>query len=421
MLTAKFVERHKKPGRYTDDNGLYLQIKNDDNRSWLFRYERDGVERWMGLGPTHTVSLKEAREKARKARQQLLDDIDPIDARKEAVAARKLAAAKMMTFKECADAYIVASRSQWRNIKHSNQWTSTLKTYAYPIIGALPVSAIDTGLVLKVLEQNIEIEPVGSLWATRPETASRVRQRIEAVLGWATVRGYRSGDNPARWKNHLEAALLRAGGKTKHHPSLPYDDMPTFMARLRAKESISARALEFCILTATRTSEVIKAKWDEMDFDKLTWTIPAERMKANREHKVPLSDRAMAIIENLPHEEDNPFIFVGANKGKPLGQMALLQVLRGLRTGLVVHGFRSTFRTWCAERTSYEHMVAELALGHTQSDKLLQAYQRGDLFDKRRRLMADWANYCASLGTAITDNVRSIRGVGSHTILTPAT
>jgi hypothetical protein len=265
-LTVKRVERLKEPGRYLDARGLYLQVISKSNRSWLLRWQRDGRERWMGLGSAHDFSLAEARERARKARQQLKDGIDPLTQRRADKAARALEAAKSMTFKQCAEAYIAANRGGWKSARHGQQWLSTLRDFVYPHIGNLPVAAVDTGLVLKC------IEPI---WKDRTETASRTRGRIEAVLDWATVRGYRSGDNPARWRGHLQHVLPARGkiAKPEHHPALPYADLPAFLAALRQREGSAARALEFTILTAARSGEVIGAKWNEIDFNKGIWTV----------------------------------------------------------------------------------------------------------------------------------------------------
>jgi integrase len=332
-----------------------------------------------------TLNLVEAREKARLLRQQLVDGIDPFTARRQAKQERlaKLAAeARAMTFKQCAEACMKSHADGWKNAKHAAQWRSTLETYAYPVLGDLAVDDIATAHVVRVLQP---------IWKEKPETASRVRGRIEKVLGWATVRGFRSGDNPARWRGHLQE-LFAAKAKVRpvnHHAALPYTDAPAFMADLRSRNSLSARALEFTILTGVRTGETIGATWDEIDFAAKTWTIPASRMKAGKAHKVPLSDRAAEILASLPREGEHIF---------PLSNMAMLELLRGMRPGTTVHGFRSTFRDWAAERTSYPNHVAEAALAHTIGDKVEKAYRRGDLFEKRRRLMADWSTWCSRPG-----------------------
>jgi integrase len=389
VLTAKKVERAK-PGRYHDGHGLYLQVRNADNKSWLLRYERDGRERWFGLGPAHTFSLKEARARARAARQLLHTGIDLIEDRKAKKAERALAAAKSMTFRECAESYIAAKERGWKSAKHAGQWTATLQTYVYPYIGNLPVADIDIGLVLKC------VEPI---WPTKTETASRVRGRVESVLDWATVRKYRAGDNPARWQGHLEHVLPAKAkvAKVEHHAALRYRDIPEFMRRLREREGMAARALELVILTAARTGEVIGARWAEIDLGDKTWTISASRMKAGRAHKVPLSDTAIELLRSLPTEAGNGFVFIGAQAGSGLSGMALPSVLRRIGHGdVTVHGFRSAFRDWCAEQTNFPSEVAEMALAHAVGDKVEAAYRRGDLLKKRFALAEAWARYCMS-------------------------
>ncbi|SDR31067.1 Integrase [Rhizobiales bacterium GAS113] len=390
-LTAATVNSLSKPGLYGDGLGLWLQVSRVGERitkSWIFRFMLDGKARYMGLGPVHTFSLKEARERARLARQQAKDGIDPIDARREKRKQQKLEAAKRVTFKEACERYTTAHKTGWKNAKHAAQWETTLAS-AYPAIGSLPVNEIDTGLVLKVLEP---------IWHSTPETATRLRGRIESVLSWATTSGYRSGDNPARWRGHLDQLLPKRSKvrAVKHHPALPFEELPAFMAELRQREGISPRALEFTILSATRTGETIGAKWPEIDFDKKTWAVPAERMKMGKEHRVPLSDRALAILEALPREDGNAFVFIGGKKGAPLSNMAMLELMKGMRPGYVPHGFRSTFRDWAAETTNYPNHVVEMALAHVVGDKVEAAYRRGVLFEKRRKLMTDWCRFCSS-------------------------
>ena len=346
-----------------------------------------GRARAMGLGSTTTLSLVEARSKALDCRRQLLDKTDPIEARKARWAAQASQAVQY-TFRTCALAYIKSNRAGWRNEKHADQWKSTLTTYAFPKLGELSVDAIDTSKVLDV------IEPI---WATKSETASRVRQRIEAVLSWATVRGYRSGDNPARWRGHLDSILPKRSkvAAVRHHPALPYDEAPAFMKDLRAQDGMAARALEFIILTAARTGEVIGGRWPEVDFDKRVWNIPAERMKAARPHKVPLPRAAMRLLEGMRETANGDYVFPGARKDMALSNMACLALLERMgREDLTVHGFRSTFRDWAAERTDFPSEVVEAALAHVIANKVEAAYRRGDLFDKRRELMQAWASYC---------------------------
>jgi integrase len=400
-LTEKRIAKLTEPGRYGDGHGLYLQVLSRTNRSWLLRYQRDGRERWMGLGPLHTFALKEARDRARAARQQLKDGIDPLDHREAERAKLAVEAVKALTFEEAAQQYFDFHERKWRNGKHRQQFLSTLKTYASPVLGKLPIAAIDTGLVLKV------IEPI---WQDKTETANRTRGRIEAVLDWATVRGYRAGDNPARWKGHL-AEVLPARGQIAphvHHRALPFADAPAFMAQLPAREGIAPQALQFLILTAARTNEVIGARWPEIDLKEKVWTVPAGRMKGHREHRVPLSDPAIAILKALPRESD--FVFPGGRKGSALSNMAMSEMLKRMkRLDITVHGFRSSFRDWVAEKTSYANIVAEMALAHAIDDKTEAAYRRGELITKRTRLMADWARFCTTTPVRKTDNVTPIR------------
>ena len=386
-LTALKVAKATKPGRYGDGHGLYLQVTKRGVKSWLLRYERGGRERWMGLGPLHTIALTDARELARQARQLLLSGEDPLDAREAKRASQAAEAARAITFDAATRQYFDAHERKWRNAKHRAQFLSTLEAYAFPKIGDLPVADIDLGRVLSVLEP---------IWHGKTETASRVRSRIEAVLDWATVRGYRRGENPARWRGQLQHVLPARGqiAKPEHHPALPYPELSQFLATLREREGIAAKALEFAILTAGRTGEVIGATWDEIDFAAKIWTIRADRMKAGREHRVPLSDRALELLEALPREDGNDLVFIGPRAGG-LSNMAMAAVLERMnRTDITVHGFRSTFRDWAAERTNYANHVVEMALAHTVGNKVEAAYRRGDLFDKRRRLMAEWSRYC---------------------------
>lgn len=401
-LSDRTVRSLKAPGRYGDGLGLWLQIGEAGTKSWLFRYMLDGKARMMGIGRygDRDVSLDEAREKAGECRRLLREGKDPIEERDAKKSLDRLARAKTLTFDECADSYIESMRSGWKNEKHASQWENTLRTYASPIIGKLPVASIDDGLVLKV------IEPI---WTTKPETASRLRGRIESILGWATVRKYRQGDNPARWKDHLDTQLPARGkvAKVVHHSALPHAEIGGFIASLRNQAGIAALALEFTILTVARTGEVIGATWQEFDMQARVWTIPAGRMKAEKEHCVPLSARAIAVLEEmLPLKtEDGGAVFPGRGNG-PLSNMSLLAVLKRMgRAGLTVHGFRSTFRDWAGETTAYPREVIEHALAHQLKDKAEAAYARGTLFNKRRRLMEDWAKYCAAVKKAEGETV----------------
>jgi integrase len=386
-LSALAATKATRAGLYGDGGGLYLQITPTGVKSWLFRYMRQGKARGMGLGPLHTINLAEARGKALACRKLLLDGTDPLEAKRHHRASLALSDAKRMTFEQCATAYIAAHKAGWKSEKHAAQWCSTLETYANPVFGKLPVSAIDTALVMKVLEP---------IWTTKTETATRIRGRMESVLDWAAVRGYREGENPARWKGHLDHLLPKRSkvAKVNHHPALAYADAPDFMAGLRKQEGLAARALEFLILTACRTNEVIGAHWNEFDLTEKTWTIPAKRMKAGKEHRVPLSPRALAIVKNLRKQAQGEFVFPGQQAEKPLSNMAMLELLKRMKHDqLTVHGFRSTFRDWVGETTNYPREVAEAALAHTIKDKAEAAYARGDLFAKRRKMFEEWARY----------------------------
>ena len=406
-LTALKVMKVKKPGMYADGAGLYLQVSGDGEtsvaKSWIYRFTLRGRSREMGLGSLSIFGLAEARTKAMECRRLAYEGVDPIEARRAERTKATLDAAKSLTFRECTAQYIDAHRAGWRNAKHAAQWSSTIKTYAEPVIGILPVQNIDTALVMKIFEP---------LWSKKPETASRLRGRIEAVLDWAAVRGYREGENPARWRGHLDK-LLPARAKVrkiKHHAALPYDELPAFMAVLRGQEGIAARALEFLILTAGRTGEVIGAQPAEIK-DK-AWTVPADRMNGGKEHRVPLSAPALTIVEKMRDDHEGEFVFPGGNRDKPLSNMAMLALLERMgRSDLTAHGFRSTFRDWAAECTSHPSEVVEMALAHTINSKVEAAYRRGDLFEKRRLLMTEWAKFCAR-SKRENPNVMSIKRRG---------
>ena len=389
-LTALVVDKSKRRGYYGDGGGLFLQVSVSGSKSWVFRFKEAGKLHEMGLGATHTIGLAEARERARECRRLRLDGIDPIEARKVARAQARLAAAKAVTFKNCAERYIASHQAGWRSLAHAAQWPSTLGRYVYPVFGSLPVQAIDVGLVLKALEP---------IWTAKPETAGRVRGRIESVLDWATSRGYRQGDNPARWRGHLENLLPTKSKvrRVKHHAALPYAEIGEFIAQLKQQEGVAAQALEFAILTAGRTGEVIGSRWSEISLAERLWTIPAERMKAGKEHRVPLSDAARAILEQMQAIRQDDFVFPGGKTKRPISNMAMAMTLRRMgRDDLTVHGFRSTFRDWAAERTDVPREVAEMALAHAVGDKVEAAYRRGDLFEKRRQLMDAWSRFCTA-------------------------
>jgi len=425
MLTAKRIAKLRKiPGRYLDGGdlgkSLYLQTY-PGGASWLLRYERNGKERMMGLGSLADFTLKEARERARAARQLLADGIDPLDMKKADKAAKALAGAKMVTFEEAAKQFFNGHEKKWRNAKHRAQFLSSLATYAFPKIGKLVVSDVDTPALLRVLEQEYRSRPdspAQRLWDAIPETAGRVRGRIEQVLDWATTRGYRKGDNPARWAGHLSNVLPARESirKVRHHPALDYKSIPAFMAELRAKNSVSARALEFLILCAARTGAVTGARWDEIDFAAKIWSVPPERAESkisgDAPRRVPLSDRAIEILKGLPVEEGNPYLFIGGKAGAGLSGAAMAELLKDMAWPsttpgrlATVHGFRSSFKDWVAEETNTPNFVSEAALWHAVADKVEAAYRRGDLFAKRRKLMASWAGYCAQPVIKKSDNV----------------
>ena len=396
-LSAIAVSRTKQKGLYSDGGGLYLRVKDSGGKFWVFRYMLNGKAREMGLGALHALSLAEVRDKAVDYRKLLANKIDPIAARDDVQTQKKVDGAKSKTFKECAQAYIDAHAKSWRNAKHIQQWGNTLATYAYPIMGDLPVQNVGLAHITEVLEQKKKAFGKGeTLWTARPETASRLRGRIEVILDWAATRQYRGGENPARWRGHLEN-LLPKRSKTqsvKHQPALPHEKIGDFMTTLKEQEGTAAKAMAFTILTACRTSEAIGATWDEFDLARGLWVIPADRIKAGREHRVPLSKAVAGLLESLGGIR-NGFVFSGLKPQKPLSNMAMLALLRRMnRCDITVHGFRSSFRDWCAELTTYPREVAEAALAHAIQDRVEAAYRRSDLFEKRRALMEEWAAYC---------------------------
>jgi integrase len=388
-LTAKQVTVLRKPGKHRVSRNLYLQISEAGARSWLFRYMRHGKPHWHGLGSWDLMSLADARDKVLTCRKMLQSGIDPIEHERAQRMQVLLVSAATLTFRECGEAYLRSHDGSWRSDRHRHQWRASLATYVYPAIGNLPVQVIDVGLVLKA------IEPI---WHTKTETATRVLGRIEAILDWATVRGYRQGDNPARWRNHLDQ-LLPARAKLQprqHFTAMPYTEVPKFVARLRERSGIPSRALEFTILNASRTAETLGATWAEIDLTAGIWTIPSGRIKAGREHRQPLSDRALEILRSLPREPDSPRVFISSRQGKPLAGVAMLRVLCDMGAHVTTHGFRAAFRTWAAEQTNFPRDLTEAALAHVVETRTGAAYQRGDLFEKRRRLMSAWARYCST-------------------------
>ena len=391
LKSARSVETVTDAGYHRCDRGLYLQVAKGGTKSWLFRYKSPvtSKQREMGLGPLSLVSLAAARELAIECRRQLLSGLDPLEERKQVKRAQQLAQAKSITFQEAAEKCIESKKHEWKNAKHAQQWSNTLGTYAYPIFGDIAVSDVDTDLVLKA------IEPI---WISKAETASRVRQRIETVLDWARARGYVEGENPARLRGHLDNILAKTAKvkRVKHHPAVPYKQISEFMEQLRERTGSSALALEFMILTAARTGEVRGAKWKEVDLTTNVWTVPAERMKAGREHRIPLSKRAVAILMSIQSNR-NPeeFVFPGWKAGTGLSDGALLALMKKIAFGpYTPHGFRSTFRDWAAEEAyEFSNETVELALAHTIKNKAEAAYRRGDQLERRRELMAAWANY----------------------------
>lgn len=407
-LTALRVEKIKNPGYYGDGKGLWLRVKATGAKSWMYRFMLQGKQREMGLGPYPETSLADARQLAAEAREQTKRGTDPIEARHQAVVDQqtqaRLATARLMTFDQCAKAFIKGKQAEWKNAKHAQQWENTLTTYASPLIGALPVASVDLTLVQKVLDP---------IWREKTETASRVRSRIEAVLDWAKVHGYRSGDNPAQWRGNLEKLLPKPKkvSKPENQPALPYQQIGAFMAHLRRQASIGAKPLELAILANVRAGEVCGAIWNEIDMDNRCWHIPAERMKADKDHHIPLSDAAIKLLKSLPRIEGTAYVFPGLKKGKTISDSTMNKLIRQMHDAevmagrggyidvkqgrvVVTHGFRSTFRDWAGETTAYAREVIEHAMSHQLKDKAEAAYARGSMFEKRRRLMADWAAFC---------------------------
>jgi integrase len=415
-LSAVEVAKARGPAVLHDGGGLYLRVSRTGARSWVFRFQLDGKRRDMGLGPYPDISLAEARGRAAEHRKRRHDGIDPLDAKEAQRQAQRLSLAKGRTFREMAEEFIARNEVAWRNAKHRQQWRNTLQTYVYPSLGELSVAAIDAGLVVQVLDP---------IWTEKPETAGRVRGRIEAVLDAATVRGFRQGPNPAQWKGNL-AHILPARAKVRgveHHAALAFDDLPEFLAGLRRRPGMAARALEFVILTAARTGEALGATWSEIDPEAKVWTIPGRRMKGAREHRVPLSEGALAVlgkVQPLALTKDgkpDPAapVFPGPRRALPMSNMTMLMLLRRMnRDDLTAHGFRSTFSDWAAERTAYPREVVEMALAHAVENKVEAAYRRGDLFDKRRKLMEAWDGFCSA---SANGRVMTI-GAGQHTART---
>lgn len=393
-LTAKLIDNLTEPRAYDDGSGLRLIVRKGGTKGWVWRYQMNGRRRDMGIGSYPALSLKEARLEAARLAKVRAQGIDPLDERKQARALQRKAAARVVTFQQIADEYIEQRRSKWKGDKHHQQWQSTLNTYAMPIIGHLSPDEVTTEHVLTILKP---------IWSSKPELANRVRNRVELILDAATVRKLRDGDNPARWRGHLSCLLpvWREVAQPKNHPALPYADLPAFMHQLSSRDDLSSYAMRFTILTACRTSEALKATWGEFDLEGRVWTIPPERMKVGKTHRVPLSDAVLALLAQLPRIEGSPYLFPSRVAGKPLSNMAMLLGLRRMgRSDITMHGFRSTFRDWAAECTSYPREVCEMALAHTVAGSVEAAYWRGDLLDKRRELMQDWGEYATRQPTS---------------------
>jgi integrase len=391
-------------GRYRAGPNLYKQIAASGAGSWVLRYEMAGRKRWMGLGPIGIFSLKEAMARARAAQQQIYDGVDPIDARRQVRASEARKSLLTVDFETATRAYFDQHQQKW-GLKARTEFLNTLSAYAFPVFGGLPVADVDTALVLRA------VEPI---WLTKHATASRVRGRIEAVLDWCKVRGYRSGDNPAVWSNHLNQLLPTGGtiGTVIHHAAMPYSDVPGFVEALKRRQGIEPLALEFLILSASRTAEVLKARWGEIDFTAKIWTRPADHMKAGVEHAVPLTPRMLAILEGVPRNNrdgGDGLIFEGSKAGHPLGRNALSKIVNVMGADVTVHGFRSSFRDWVGEQTSFPRELAEHALAHSVGSQVEQAYARSKLLEKRRALMSQWERFLATPGGSKSGSVTPIR------------
>jgi integrase len=400
-LTALTVNSLVKQGNWPDGDNLYLRIRHDGSKSWAFRYKVAGKQHWMSLGPVRDVTLAEAREAARKLRNDLREGISPLEQRRERQALALNAEGR--TFDAVAKLYIEAHRTGWKNVKHAAQWQSTLDAYASPVIGKLAVGSIGLDEVLRILRP---------IWKEKPETASRLRGRVEAVLDYAGVHGWRKGDNPARWTGYLDQ-VLPAKAKVRavvHHAAVAWADMPAVMARLAGAGGTGALCLRFLVLTAARSGEARGARWNEIDMEAKTWTIPAARMKAKQEHRVPLSDAAIEILAGLAPLKRKPdgLVFPGGRVGSPLSDVAVSKALAAAVDGFTVHGCRSSFRDWCGERTNFPREIAEAALAHTNKDKVEAAYARTDHLEKRRQLMEAWARHCTSPAMKPASNVRHL-------------
>jgi integrase len=394
MATGKISAsrlRNLKPGKYGDGGGLWLRVRPNLTAFWIFRYQVKGKSHEMSLGPLSDVNVITARDRAQRFRNDLRAGLDPM------VERNRERAKSLMVFSDAVDRMIASKEAEWRNAKHRKQWRTTLEKYALPILGQLPVDAIETDDILRCLEP---------IWREKTETASRLRQRIEATLDWCTARQLRRGENPARWRGHLDKLLPKPAKvkQVRHHAALPYAELPDFMTELAKQPGVAALALQFLILTAARTGEIIGATWDEIETGKIlrdaeygTWSIPGERMKAARPHRIPLSKQAVALLETLPRFEGSPYVFAGQHRDRPLSTAAMTATLKRMKRGeLTVHGFRSTFRDWCAEVSTFPRELAELSLAHRVGSDVELAYRRGDMIKKRALLMQTWADYATT-------------------------
>lgn len=382
-LADKFIRSaNLKSGRYSDGGGLYLKVTPTGTRFWVFMWSRDDRRREMGFGAYPSIGLATAREFAEGFRKQVAMGLDPLAEKRKG---------SEPTFGECADQFLASIESSWRNDKHAAQWKMTLKEYCKPI-RSKRVSTIDTEDVLRILTP---------MWSKKPETASRLRGRIERVLDFAKVKGWRTGENPALWRGHLKNALpVRSKLTRGHHAAMHYDDVPALVVRLRAAEAMAARALEFLILTAARSGEVLGAQWDEFDLEEGVWTVPAARMKAGSEHRVPLSSRALEIVKALAETQLSEYVFPGQKPKRPLSSMSMEMLLRRMKVAFTPHGFRSSFRDWVGDRTTFPREIAEAALAHKVGDEVEQAYRRSDALAKRKKLMKAWCEYVENTGSS---------------------
>jgi integrase len=417
LRPVELARTSRQPGMHCDGGGLYLSVAAPPSSacSWVFRYMLDKRARTMGLGPYPEITLAEARERAAEARRMKAHRQDPLELKRASKDAERVAVAKSMTFRQCAHAYIGDHRAGWKNAKTAAQWDASLSTYAYTVIGSLPVQSIDTGLVMKVLKTEIRDPGKGPepLWTARPETASRIRGRMEVILDWAETNGHRDpGKNPARWKGHLDNNLTARSQvrAVEHHAALPFEEIADFMAILRGREAMAAKALELAILTAARTSEVLGARWDEVDLEKAVWTLPPERMKARRVHTVPLSAQAVKLLRGVKSDQLSAvFVFPSNKPGQALSNMSMLSLLKRMgRDDLTAHGFRSTFRMWAASH-GIPRDLAEICLAHAVGDKVEAAYQRSDVLERRRPVMQAWAAFTEA--RAVGDNIRPLHKV----------